>query len=122
MGLTFRATDDTPSNPALARTAVTTAGGERLPLPASLIGRFVRFTADGIAVHVRFGDETVTVDPAARSSAALAPNGDEPHLSLAAGTSARVRIRSSWTHLAHASAGTSGALRMTLAEGNFGAE
>lgn len=122
MGLITQATDDALSNPALARSTVTTSGGERLALPAALLGRWVRFTADGLALHVRFGDATVTVDPAARSSSDLTPNGDEPHLSLAAGASLRVRVRADWTHLAHVAAGTTGALRMTLSEGAHGAE
>lgn len=107
-----------------ARTSVTTA--ELLEIPADCIGKFVEFTSaagSGAAVDigVRFGDSGAVCGAlTTRSSlatATLTANTGVPHLYLVAGTTRRIRLDPSWTHMSHLGAAVTGCLRFAPAEG-----
>lgn len=105
-----------------ARSAVTTA--ERIQLPGALRDTFVIFQARGVAVYVRFGDDTVNVDhtvTSGLSSEALTADGKEPHLHIASGKARRVYVPPDGvTHFAHISPGTGGVLYFARATSPVG--
>lgn len=106
-----------------ARTSVTTA--ELLEIPADCVGKFVEFTSSAgsgsaVDIGVRFGDSSAAcllTDRSGLSVAALTADVNVPHLYLVAGTTRRIRLDPSWTHMSHLGTGTTGCLRFAPAEG-----
>lgn len=118
-----QAADFTPGTPH-ARATVTTA--ELIVLPTGWAGKFVEFTAatgsgSAVDVAIRFGTETALPVIADRSaldgSGNLTADVSVPHVYVLAGTSKRVRIPRTATHLCHISGATTGCLRFVLATG-----
>lgn len=115
--------DVCPGGDPYALDTVTTS--RRLKIPASMTGKFCAFTAEASTVYVRFGDETVEVSAAARSTVsteALTADGKEPHLTIEAGSTVHWRIPASATHMADISADASGVFRFGSAQGGLGAD
>ena len=105
---------------ALATTAA--ADGQRIEIPADMIGKFCAFAAETKDVWIRFeGAGTVDVDETAVSTvAAEVPTAvaKVPQVYIPAGTERHLRLKASWTHFAHISAATGGVLRFGLQTGS----
>jgi hypothetical protein len=107
-----------------ARDSISTSA-ELLGIPADCIGRFVEFTScagSGAAVDIgiRFGDSNaacVLGDRSALATATLTADVNVPHLYLVAGTTRRIRLDPSWTHMSHRGTAATGCLRFAPAEG-----
>jgi len=117
--------------PGVPHARSTVAAAELLVIPADMTGKFCWFqatagTAAGAAVDVaiRFGtsaamgaaviDDRSTID----GSGNLTADANVPHLLIRAGSEPRrVKLDSTWTHMSHISAATTGALRFGPATG-----
>jgi hypothetical protein len=113
---------DTPY--CLATTA--TANGQRITIPAEMVGKFCWFGAQTLDVFIRFGTGSLQVDATqvtTLSSEDVDVAGAKvPHLFVPAGSVVHWRLDAGWTKMCHISSGTSGFFRFGLAQGHFGAE
>lgn len=109
-----KAADVSPGTPYSIPT-VSTEDGQRIAIPEDMRGKFCAFAARTLDVAIRFGGADVEVDPAAASTvsegAITVAGAKIPHLRLVAGAAPEhFRLRHEWTHFAHISSGTTGAL------------
>jgi hypothetical protein len=115
---------DTPY--CLATTA--TANGQRITIPAEMIGKFCWFGAQTLDVFIRFGvtADSIQVDATQVTTltgeAVNVAGPKVPHLFVPAGSVVHWRLDAGWDKLVHISSGTTGFLRFGLAQGHFGAE
>lgn len=121
---TRAAADACPGDDAYARATVTTH--QVIAIPAALVGKWVNFAAEGVAVWIRFGTSaSVEVDRTAVSAGtppAITAGTTEAHLYVPAEGSVSRRLQSAWTHFAHESAATTGKLHFCLDQGAYGAD
>lgn len=112
-----QAADYTPGTKAYAATGVATS--TRYQLPAEMPDNFCVFTNETTAtMYLRFGDDTVTVDPAA-TAAPPAEATNAPHATIPDGQSLRIGVPTGATHVAMIG-GTGGPWRFGLATGAAG--
>lgn len=104
-----------------------------IAIPSEMRGKFCSFAAtagsgDAVDVAIRFGTSaSLEVDITSRSSVdgsskALTATGKEPHIVVPASGEIHRRLQGEWTHFAHESSATSGALNFGLCQGGLGAD